>query len=119
MQLLVRSNDGSLRRPRPERPFPDFGGEDDGQLVFVHAGVSTELSVYLSAGDDTHPPTHSSYEAELHVSSGRFVVRTLQRSSNNEVIEWRVSEDGGRSWRAVSTPPPLDEARLLDRITAG
>ena len=127
MQLLLKSADGSLRRPAEIQPTPDFGAEGDGSLVVVDAGVVSELGIHLLAGDDTDPPTHYAYEAELYAWSGRLVLRAVQRRTSSSllldlpsaVIEWRVSEDGGRSWRTVGAPVPLDELQLLDRIAAG
>jgi len=126
MQLCLRSTDGSLRRPEALQAMPDFQGEN-GELVVVDSGVIGELGISVMAGDDSDPPAHYGYEAELHATSELLVVRVVQRESSTGLLigvrpertEWRISHDGGRSWRAVSATPSLDGARLLDRITAG
>ena len=95
--------------------------------MVVDSGAIGEPGIYLMAGDDSDPPTHYSYEAELHATSALLVVRVVQRQSSSGLLiglqpertEWRISSDGGRSWRPASAAPSLDGARLLDRITAG
>lgn len=115
----MRSNDGSLRRPKPTGRSPDFSGENDGALVLVCRNEQRDVGVHLMAGDDTDPPTHYAYDVELYALREVLVIRTVQwETRRGELVETRVSDDDGRSWRLTSAPLALDGALLLDRVGA-
>lgn len=117
--MFVRSSDGSLRRPEPTGRSPDFSGDNDGALVLVAGGEQLDVGVYLMAGDDTDPPTHYAYDVELYETNEILVVRTIKRQTHlGELLETRISDDHGRSWRLTSAAVAVDGARLLDRIGA-
>lgn len=119
MRVFVRSTDGSLRRPEPTRRSPDFSCENDGALVLVDRDEQRDVGVHLMAGDDTDPPTHYAYDVELYTWNEVLVIRTVQwETRRGQVIETRVSDDHGRSWRLTSAPLTLDGAQMLDRIGA-
>jgi len=71
MRLLVRSADGSLRRPEPTGCSPDFCGDNDGALVLVVDDEPRDVGLHLMAGDDTDPPTHYAYDVELYTLNER------------------------------------------------
>jgi hypothetical protein len=117
MRLFVRSSDGSLKRPEVSGRSPDFSGANDGALVLVDGEERRDVGLYLMSGDDTHPPTHYSYEVELYALHDALVIRAVQRGTG-QGVEMRISYDQGRSWRLTSAPSELDAARLLDQIEA-
>src|SRR6478609_5608657 len=117
--MFVRSGDGSLRRPEPTGRSPDFSGDNDGALVLVASDEQRDVGVHLMAGDDTDPPTHYAYDVELYEWNNVLIVRTVKwETRRGEVVETRVSDDRGRSWRVTSAPLAVDRALLLDRIGA-
>lgn len=124
MRLLVRRGDGTLSRPVPTDSSPDFSGANDGALVIEDGDALRDLGVYVTAGDDTDPPTHFSYEASLYASNDRLVVCVMMRRSSSsrflnasgEETAWRISEDSGRTWQVIESTPTLDAWRLVDRV---
>jgi hypothetical protein len=117
--MFVRASDGSLRRPEPTGQSPDFSGGNDGALVLVAGGEQRDVGVYLMAGDDTDPPMHYAYDVELYELNDALMIRTIRwETRRGEVVETRVSDDHGRTWRMTSAPRALDGALLLDRIGA-
>lgn len=119
MRLFLRMN-GALRRPAPTGDSPDFGTANDGELVVVDGEEVRVVGVYLMAGDDMHPASHSSYDVSLYAVGERLVLRiSTDRYRGSEATAHRISDDRGRSWQVVSAPPPLDASQLVDRIAAG